>query len=101
MDSVVNKTAFLILDKGFYTRPRWIKPPYKKLCFDVKNIEMQSFNWFFVIIVMLGLWFNDWLNKHSIIEHLMCLTGKLFEWVRLWYDLLPDPNEINQMIEVH
>jgi len=46
---------------------------------------------------MLGLWFNDWLNKHSIIEHLMCLTGKLFEWVRLWYD----PNEINQMIEVH
>jgi len=50
---------------------------------------------------MLDLWFNDWLNKHSSIEHLMCLIGKLFEWVRLWYDLLPDPNEINQMIEVH
>jgi len=50
---------------------------------------------------MLDLWFTDWLNKDSIIEHLMCLIGKLFEWVRLWYDLLPDPSEINQMIEVN
>ena len=35
----------------------------------------------FTYLTMLDWWFNDWLNQHSIIVHLICLIAKLFECV--------------------